>query len=135
MNQTKKVNAIMLLGIAVAMLSSCLLPHSLGTPKEEIERKGGKIVLSPSGAVDVKLTDPQVGDVDLHSVVALCGNHSEYQVIRALDLSGSKVTDQGLKKLLELPSLEMLDVRHTKVTSPAVARFQERLPGCTVLWK
>ena len=54
--------------------------------------------------------------------------------LESLHLSGTAVTDAGLRQLSDLKHLKVLRVGGTAVTQEAVAQFQEGCPGCTVAW-
>lgn len=125
----KRITVTLLL-LAIVPMAGCRI--FLGTPAEEIERKGD-IELLPSGDVNVRLRGWRVRDFDMYMVVCLCRNHPEYKQIRALDVSRSNITDEGLDKLHGLRSLEVLDLRRTDVSDAAVMRFKERFPECRVV--
>jgi len=125
---------MLLVGTAM-MVGSCVFPRFVGTPEEEIKRKGGKIEIFSEGAVGISLTGPRVGDADMSKVAALCGNHSESRTIQRLDISGSKVTDEGLNSLSGLTSLKLLDLRRSNVTEAGASAFKKRVPACETITK
>jgi hypothetical protein len=47
-------------------------------------------------------------------------------------MSHTEVTDAGLKYLLNLPRLSHLDLKHTRITAPAVAEFRAARPQVAV---
>jgi hypothetical protein len=61
--------------------------------------------------------------------VASLSTHTELQT---LNLSGTRVTDAGLKSLVGLSKLGELNLSFTSVTEAAVKAFQESVPGCEV---
>ncbi|MFO0899460.1 MAG: hypothetical protein U0836_18695 [Pirellulales bacterium] len=50
--------------------------------------------------------------------------------LRALNLSSTRITDQGLASLEGLSHLEHLMLEHNALSAPAVDRLQQKLPGC-----
>lgn len=71
---------------------------------------------------NTKLTDADL----LH--VGGCTN------LQQLDLSSTPISDAGLKSLEQLPRLRELNLVQTAVTFDAVARLQETLPECHIIW-
>jgi hypothetical protein len=61
-------------------------------------------------------------------------NDPEFDRLEALDLSRSSVTDVGLKQLHGLGSLREIDLSGTKVTGEGVADLQKSLPNCRVTY-
>jgi hypothetical protein len=52
-----------------------------------------------------------------------------------LDLSGTRVTDAGLKELAGLKGLQTLHLGGTRVTDAGLRELQEALPGCSIFSK
>lgn len=125
-----RLTALLALIAVLAITYGC---RFAGTPKEEILRHGGNIQKLDGGGSSVTLTGPRVSDDHLLAVTALGSNHSEYQPVRILDISGSKVTDAGLDRLATLSSLRELNVSGTGVTDSGVQLFSKRLPDCRVI--
>ena len=57
-------------------------------------------------------------------------NLEELTKLRALDLSGTAITDAGLVHIKGMTSLTWLDLRRTKVTDAGRAELQKALPDC-----
>jgi hypothetical protein len=53
--------------------------------------------------------------------------------LKEINLSGSEVTDKGLRRLADFKSLRRIDVRNTKVTAQGVEELKTSLPDCEVL--
>jgi uncharacterized protein YjbI with pentapeptide repeats len=68
---------------------------------------------------------PTAGDADVKSAVKYL---SDVAQLRCLNLSGTDVTDAGLRHLMGLTQLNELDLRGTRVTDRGVAALQEALP-------
>jgi hypothetical protein len=51
-----------------------------------------------------------------------------------LDLTGTKVTDAGMKNLGELTQLRILRIYGTKVSDAGVKTLRNRLPNCEIEW-
>jgi len=133
-SRVKSCRAGLLVLLAATTLVICSTGcRFAGTPKEEILRHGGTIEQLPDGGSSVNLTGPKITDIHLHAVAALTANHPEYGPLRRLDLSGSSVTDAGLKTLGSLNSLEMVDLNNTHVTDAGLEAFRLRAPNCRIL--
>lgn len=52
--------------------------------------------------------------------------------LRALNLSSTRITDQGLASLEGLSRLEHLMLEHNALSAPAVDRLQQKLPKCVI---
>jgi hypothetical protein len=63
---------------------------------------------------------------------AVCKELAQFQQSRVLDLSLSKVNDEGLKELAQLKGLELLNVAATQVTDAGLAAIRKALPKCLV---
>jgi hypothetical protein len=57
---------------------------------------------------------------------------ANFKNLTRLDISATKATDAGLKKLAKLERLTALDLRHTKVTDAGLKRLQRVLPECHI---
>jgi len=78
------------------------------------------------GKIDwIVLYDRSLSDDDL----AILGQMNS---IRILDIDHSLITDEGLRHLASLDSIEHLSVVGTRVTSTGVERFQKAHPECNV---
>ena len=53
--------------------------------------------------------------------------------LRTLNLRGTKVSDDGLKELAKLNHLQTLDIRRTKVTEEGVADLLQAVPNLTLI--
>lgn len=53
--------------------------------------------------------------------------------LKEIDLSGSEVTDKGLRRLADFRSLRRIDVRNTKVTAQGVKELKKVLPDCEII--
>jgi hypothetical protein len=53
--------------------------------------------------------------------------------LRELALSGSRVSDAGLRQLHSIQSLRLVEVGRTRVTQAGVSALREALPACKVL--
>jgi hypothetical protein len=73
------------------------------------------------GAWRVTATDPSIDDARLRQSIPHLKNAPGF----ALDLSGSQVTDEGVRHLNDVDHLPMLDLRKTKVTGAALAAFKD----------
>jgi hypothetical protein len=71
------------------------------------------------------LTGPRIGDAQVALVSTITS-------LRKLDLSESGVTDEGLKSLLKMPSLAVLYLRNTSITSLAPLAQLPSLRGLDV---
>jgi hypothetical protein len=76
------------------------------------------------------LTDLSVGCPSL----SFLGVHflSELKLLERLSLAGSGATDSSLKSLYGLAGLRELDLSGTKVTDDGIADLQKVLPDCKV---
>lgn len=114
-----------------ATLKANVTPASLVNPKQEeeaiaeIQRRGGAVQVdekSPSGpAITVSLMGPRFGDAD---VPLLAG----FKRLDVLGLKASRVTDQGLAELAELPSkdcIRVLILIGTRVTDGGLVHIRE----------
>jgi len=125
--------AVLALGVALTAfppIYTRLVPIDLG-PHERIvdgerhltltgwDREDYGFLGSKSDAVVLQMANP---DVDDAVVARLVG----FDRLRELDLSGTKVTDEGLKALRGLPALATLRLKDTKITD---AGFKEWLAG------
>jgi repressor of nif and glnA expression len=54
--------------------------------------------------------------------------------VKELILSGTKLTDEGLKEVTKLTQLERVQLYATKVTAEGVDELQKALPECTIDW-
>ena len=52
--------------------------------------------------------------------------------LKELWLSGTQITDVGIKEVVKLQKLEILRVRGTKVTKAGVAELKKALPNCEI---
>ena len=52
----------------------------------------------------------------------------------AVTLSGTEVTDAGLKELAALKNLTTLHLGHTQVTDAGLKELQQALPRCEIDW-
>ncbi|HEY9784442.1 MAG TPA: hypothetical protein V6D17_03500, partial [Candidatus Obscuribacterales bacterium] len=52
--------------------------------------------------------------------------------LKIIFLSGTKVTDNGLAQLANLPTLEHLELRDTAVSEVGTARIRTKFPNCAV---
>ncbi len=48
-------------------------------------------------------------------------------------LTGTKITDAGLKELAKLQKLTILDLDFTKITKTGVAELRKALPNCNII--
>jgi formylglycine-generating enzyme required for sulfatase activity len=76
----------------------------------------------------LRLDDTAVGDDGL-SKLATCRG---LMTVADLSLTGSRVTDEGLKHLPGLKSLRSVDLNGTKATAAGVAWLTAALPGCRI---
>lgn len=118
----------------VTLLAGC----PAGTPKEQLLRIGAEIDTLADGSVRVSLRGKEASIADLSAATSLCWNHpQEYPELRELDLSQSKLTDEGLEYLRmnvsSIPDLEVLDLSETDVSDEAVAELQAALPDCQII--
>lgn len=81
-------------------------------------------------ATDIAIRDERFSDADVELLLPFAG-------LRALDLSDTAITDQGLRKLAALNQFELLDLRGTQVGNAslsALANFTQlkelALPAC-----
>ena len=54
--------------------------------------------------------------------------------LHTLHLGGTKVTDRGLKELVGLKNLHTLDLSFTAVTDAGLAELQKALPACKIIY-
>jgi hypothetical protein len=73
----------------------------------------------------LSLRDSQVTDADLSTLVGLTHLHWP-------DLSGTGITNDGLRVMNEMPSLKMVIVKRTQVTDAGIADLRHTMPGLTV---
>ena len=52
--------------------------------------------------------------------------------LERLYLGGNQVTDAGLEHLIEMKSLEYLDLANTNITDEGVKKLQQALPNCVI---
>lgn len=118
-------NYLPAIGVFLAIGSASLQAQPPMQPAEvvtRIEALGGKVYRTPDNEVDiVALTGPRVTDADLKMLRLLPS-------VRILDLDGSQVTDAGLDEL-QLPRLEEVSLRRTRVSPAAAAAFDRRHPS------
>jgi hypothetical protein len=74
----------------------------------------------------VNLSHSPIGDGDLSNLEGLLD-------VDCLDLSGTKVTDLGLKCLKVLPRLQVLTLDDTCVTDAGIEDFHRDCPHITIL--
>ena len=53
--------------------------------------------------------------------------------LESLWLDGTKITDEGLKYLVHLKKLKVLNVDHTAVTPEGAEKLQLELPNCNIM--
>lgn len=124
---------ILALGVALTAFPPAytrLVPIDLG-PHERVvdgerhltltgwDREDYGFLGSKSDAVVLQMANPDVDD-------AVVARLKGFDRLRELDLSGTKVTDEGLKALRDLPALATLRLRDAKITD---AGFKESLAG------
>jgi hypothetical protein len=73
------------------------------------------------GAWKVTATDPSIDDARLAKLIPHLQNAPGF----ALDLSNSRVTDAGVRRLNDVDLLPMLELRKTAVTGAALAAFKD----------
>ena len=47
-------------------------------------------------------------------------------------LSGTQISDTGLEHLQEMPLLEHLELRDTRVTENGINRLRQKMPKCAI---
>lgn len=124
---------VLALGLALTAfppLYTKLAPIDLG-PREALvqgerhltltgwDRKDYAFLGSKSDAVVVQMANPDVDDATLT-------NLKGFDKLRELDLSETRITDQGLKVVKDLPALTSLRLSNTKITD---AGFKAELAG------
>lgn len=75
----------------------------------------------------LKLANTQVRDTD----VKLLTSHFP-QLIR-LNLNATLISDEGLKQLVKLKSLQELSIYHCNLSKAAIAEFSEKRPNCVII--
>jgi hypothetical protein len=95
-----------------------------------VESLGGYVSVSNRrGQLDVELGGTNVDDESLRML------EPKLLVLPDLvevNLYGTKITDEGLKYLSELTSLQVLQLRGTRVTERGVQNLQKQLPYCQI---
>lgn len=124
---------VLAIGVALTAtppLYTRLVPIDLG-PRERVvdgerhltltgwDRQDYGFLGSKSDAVVLQMANPDVDD-------AVVARLKGFDRLRELDLGGTKVTDEGLKVLRDLPSLTSLRLGNTRITD---AGFRESLAG------
>jgi hypothetical protein len=89
------------------------------TVKDEDLKVRGKSLMG--GAWRVTATDPSIDDARLRQLIP----HLNHAPGLALDLSGTRVTDEGVRHLNDVDHLAMLDLRKTQVAGAALAAFKD----------
>ena len=112
-------------GLLVSLLLLPLLGCPLGTPKEEIARRNGRITSRGNGVIDLTLTGSRITDYDMHFVNGVLSNNRAYREIFRLDVSGSMIGDEGLRQVAPTPGLTELDISGSRVTDLGIARLKE----------
>ena len=112
------------MGLVVSLLLLPLLGCPLGTPKEEIAKRNGRITSRGNGVIDLTLTGSRVTDFDMHFVNGVLGNNREYREIYRLDVSGSLMADEGLRQVATTPGLTELDISGSRVTDVGLAHLK-----------
>ena len=95
-----------------------------------VEKLGGKVTR------DDKLPGKPVIGVNLTGTgVTDAGLKAlkDLKQLTTLNLDKTKVTDAGLKELKELKQLTLLDIYKTQVTDAGVKELREALPNCRVI--
>jgi hypothetical protein len=94
-----------------------------------VQRLGGRVVQNDLGVV-VDLSSTQAGDDDLRRLVPRL---MRLPAVRELRLSETRVTDRCVDSVLQLGTLQRIDLTRTPCTPAAAARLQRQIPGATVL--
>ncbi len=96
---------------------------------EEISKIGGDYGTSPlpgHPVNSIRLQGPEFTDESIDVVL-------DYTEVERLDLSGSRVTDRGIRKLEEMQSLKVLIITNTQVSKRAASDLQKALPDLTIV--
>ena len=91
----------------------------------------------PLVAADKKLiADPIVEKAIRKTVQKFKGEliKADLEKVTKLYLTGTKITDAGLKELAKCKQLRELYPRFSKVTKAGIAQLQKALPKCKVDW-
>ncbi len=75
----------------------------------------------------LNISDTNTGD-DTAKAISMQGLELE-----ELNLSGTHLTDRGLGALSALPQLQRLCIKHTSVSSEALADFRRKVPQCQIM--
>ena len=93
-------------------------------PARFASRSGADFKRTRQRTVELVRLPKSAGDKALSYVAAL----SKPEALRMLDLSGTQVTDEGLKKVEGLKGLETLDISNTDITDKGLKHL-EKLPN------
>jgi hypothetical protein len=80
----------------------------------------------PWHIIAVRLPKSRITNAELALVESL-------STLKELDLSGTKISDEGLARLGRLDRLEQLDLRDTRTTETGVSQLKKLLPNCEIL--
>ncbi len=80
----------------------------------------------PWHIIAVRLPKSRITNAELALVESL-------STLKELDLSGTKISDEGLTRLGRLDRLEQLDLRDTRTTKAGVSQLKKLLPNCEIL--
>ena len=60
---------------------------------------------------------------------------ADLEKVTRLDLSGTQITDAGLKEVAKLQKLEWLYLSATQITRAGVAELKKALPNCKIFFQ
>jgi len=92
-----------------------------------VSDRGIRHLVTLKELADLDLRFTQVSDAGLRELVKL-------PALKKLQLARTRITDSGLPILASARQLEFLTLMETKVTAAGVAKLQNALPKCKILW-
>lgn len=91
---------------------------------KNLQNRGAKINFRGSG-YEVLLRDTPAGDAEMQLVLEI-GN------VTALNIDQTQVTDEGVKLLEQVKTLELIRIANTKATPEGIASLRKALPKAFV---